>query len=304
MKRRMYILSFLPAGIGIITAILAANYLIPNPVLYLRGNLAALVVFGGVLLSICVVASTYLIYRNQERHQRELLNVQKQAAEDRRRFLYRLDHELKNPLTAIQAGLTNLSDADLGEYLCNEVSAVKTQVLRISRLVADLRKLAALETTSLERTVVNTAELLTDVVGFFKNDTNNPGRSLALILPNAPRPLPNVEGDPDLLLLAIHNLLDNAVKFTVPGDTIEVRASENGTEIVIEIADTGPGISERELGLVWEELYRSEQARGVPGSGLGLPLVRAIIEKHGGMVGLRSMHGQGTVFSVRLPARN
>ncbi|MEJ2599470.1 MAG: HAMP domain-containing sensor histidine kinase [Anaerolineales bacterium] len=300
----MYILSFLPAGIGIITAVLAANYLILNPVLYLRGNLAALAVFGGVLLSIFAVASTYLIYRNQERHQRELLNVHNQAAEDRRRFLYRLDHELKNPLTAIQAGLTNLSDEDLGEYLCNEVSAVKTQVLRISRLVADLRKLAALETTSLERTVVNTAELLTDVVGFFKNDTNNPGRSLALILPNAPRPLPNVEGDPDLLLLAIHNLLDNAVKFTVPGDTIEVRASENGTEIVIEIADTGPGISERELGLVWEELYRSEQARGVPGSGLGLPLVRAIIEKHGGMVGLRSMHGQGTVFSVRLPARN
>jgi two-component system OmpR family sensor kinase len=304
MKRWMYILSFLPAGIGIITAVLAANYLILNPVLYLRGNLAALAVFGGVLLSIFAVASTYLFYQNQEKHQRELLNVQKQAAEDRRRFLHRLDHELKNPLTAIQAGLTNLSDEDLGEYLCNEVSAVKTQVLRISRLVADLRKLAALETISLERTVVNTAELLTDVVGFFKNDTNNPGRSLALILPNAPRPLPNVEGDPDLLLLAIHNLLDNAVKFTVPGDTIEVRASENGTEIVIEIADTGPGISERELGLVWEELYRSEQARGVPGSGLGLPLVRAIIEKHGGMVGLRSMHGQGTVFSVRLPARN
>jgi len=79
---------------------------------------------------------------------------------------------------------------------------------------------------------------------------------------------------------------------------------ENGKEIVIEVADTGPGIPEEELDLVWEELYRSKQARGVLGSGLGLPLVRAIIEKHGGMVGLRSIHGQGTVFSIRLPAKN
>ena len=73
--------------------------------------------------------------------------------------------------------------------------------------------------------------------------------------------------------------------------------------MVIEVADTGPGIPENELHRVWEELYRGEQARGVPGSGLGLPLVRAIIEKHGGNVTLRSRPDQGTVFSVRLPAR-
>ncbi len=272
--------------------------------MYLRGNLAALAVLGGAFLSICAVASTHLWYRNQENHQREVRNVQQRASEDRKRFLYRLDHELKNPLTAIQAGLSNLSDEALGEYACNEVSAVKTQVLRISRLVGDLRKLAALETTSLDRTVVNTAELLSEVVAVFENSFSIRDRSLALILPNAPRPLPNVEGDPDLLLLAIHNLLDNAVKYTAPGDTIEVRALENGNEIVIEVADTGPGIPEGEIGLVWEELYRSEQARGVPGSGLGLPLVRAIIEKHGGIVRLRSIYGQGTVFSVSLPVRN
>jgi signal transduction histidine kinase len=272
--------------------------------LYLRGNLAVLAILGGAFLSICAVAGTYLWHQNQENYQRRVRNLQKQASEDRRRFLYRLDHELKNPLTAIQAGLSNLDDEGLGEYPRNEVAAVKTQVLRISRLVADLRKLATLETTPLQRTVVNTAELLSEVVCVFENGAGIRERNLSLILPNAPRPLPNVEGDPDLLLLAMHNLLDNAVKYTAPGDTIEVRALENGNEIVIEVADTGPGIPEEEVGLVWEELYRSEQARGVPGSGLGLPLVRAIIEKHGGIVRLRSMHGQGTVFSVSLPVCN
>ena len=284
--------------------LLAMNGITANPILYLRGNLGALAIIGGVITSLITIVTAQFWAHNQNKNQKVIWEVQKRSSEDRRRFLQRLDHELKNPLTAIQAGLTNLSDEGLGEYLCNEVSAVKTQVLRINRLVADLRKLAALETTSLERTVVNTAELLTEVVCVFKNLASIRDRNLELILPNAPRPLPNVKGDPDLLLLAIHNLLDNAVKFTAPGDTIEVRALENGNEIVIEVADTGPGIPEGEVGLVWEELYRSEQARGVPGSGLGLPLVRAIIEKHGGIVGLSSIHGQGTVFSVRLPARN
>ena len=304
MKRWAVILALLPAGTGILTGVFAASQRIPNPVFYLRGNLAPLAVLCGLILSAITLTGLYIRTRNHESHQKAIQSAHEQASKERRRFLYRLDHELKNPLTAIQAGLTNLSEEALGEYLCSEVSAVRAQVLRINRLVADLRKLAALETTSLEKTVVNTAELLTEVVSVFENEASLGDRNLALILPNAPRPLPSVEGDPDLLLLAIHNLLDNAVKFTAPGDTIEVRASENGNEVVIEVADTGPGIPEEELDLVWEELYRSKQARGVPGSGLGLPLVRAIIEKHGGMVGLRSIHGQGTVFSIRLPAKN
>jgi signal transduction histidine kinase len=300
----MVLLSLLPAGVGCIIAVLAVNQWIPNPVLYLRGNLAPLAVLGGVSVSIFTIVSLYFWFKKLENHRREVQNVHEQASQDRRRFLSRLDHELKNPLTAIQAGLSNLSDETLGEYLCNEVTAVKAQVLRISRLVTDLRKLSALETTSLESTEVNMAELLSDVVNVFENKASSQDRRLELILPNAPRPLPNIEGDPDLLLLAIHNLVDNAVKFTAPGDTIEVRASENGKVVVIEVADTGSGISDKEVGLVWEELYRSEQARGIPGSGLGLPLVRAIIEKHGGTVGLYSIPGQGTVFSVRLPTRN
>jgi two-component system OmpR family sensor kinase len=95
--------------------------------------------------------------------------------------------------------------------------------------------------------------------------------------------------------------LDNAVKFTAPGDTIEIRAYEDSNQVVIEVADTGPGISEAEIEHVWEELYRGEQARGVPGSGLGLPLVRAIIQLHGGQIQLRSRPNQGTVFNIRLP---
>lgn len=301
MKWWGWILSLLPAGLGIIISVLATNEIITNPVLYLRGNLAALASRVGLTISIITIALVLIRNHNQKKHKRAILDMQKQASEDRRRFLQRLDHELKNPLTAIRAGLTNITYEPLEEYLAEEVSAVQAQVLRISRLVADLRKLAALEITPLDKTTVNMATLLTDIISVVEDQTETEDRRVSLILPNAPWPLPEIQGDPDLLLLAVHNLLDNAIKFTAPGDTIEVRAFDDGQDIVIEIADTGPGIPEREIQRVWEELYRGEQARGVPGSGLGLPLVRAIIEKHGGNVALRSRPDQGTVLSVRLP---
>jgi two-component system OmpR family sensor kinase len=127
-------------------------------------------------------------------------------------------------------------------------------------------------------------------------------RHLHLSIPQAPWPLPKIQGDPDLLLLAVHNLMDNALKFSRPGDTLELHAFEDGAEIVIEVADTGPGIPEDEQPHVWEELYRGVGGRGIPGSGLGLALVRAIAERHNGRATLRSRLGQGTVFTLRLPA--
>ena len=302
MKWWGWILSLLPAGIGVLISVIATSEIISNPVLYLRGNMAALVVRAGVIISVIIIAATQSWIRIKKKHQREIQKVQKQTGEDRRRFLQRLDHELKNPLTAIRAGLTNLTYEPLEDYLTEEVSAIQTQVLRISRLIADLRKLSALESTKLDTSSVNMGELLSDVVNVMQDQAKTEDRRLSLILPNAPWPLPEVKGDPDLLLLAIHNLLDNAIKFTAPGDTIEVRAFDDGSDIVIEIADTGPGIPEIEINRVWEELYRGELTRGVPGSGLGLSLVRAIIDKHGGKVGLRSKTDQGTIFSVHLPA--
>jgi two-component system OmpR family sensor kinase len=91
------------------------------------------------------------------------------------------------------------------------------------------------------------------------------------------------------------------LKFTAPRDTIELRAAEDDGVVVIEIADTGPGIPDDEIPQVWDELYRGAGARGVPGSGLGLSLVRAIVLRHGGDAAIRSRSGQGTLVTLRLP---
>ena len=178
---------------------------------------------------------------------------------------------------------------------------MEAQALRLSRLAADLRKLAELETRAVERSPVNIDQLLHEAFEFAKDNPEAQQRHLILTIPQAPWPLPTIPGDPDLLFLAIHNLLDNAIKFSKNGDTIEVRAFEDGSTLAIEVADTGPGIPEDDLPHVWEELYRGISARGIPGSGLGLALVRAVAERHNGEVNLRSRAGKGTVFSLKLP---
>lgn len=99
----------------------------------------------------------------------------------------------------------------------------------------------------------------------------------------------------------MHNLLDNALKFSRPGDHAELRASEDGASVVIDVADTGPGIPAEDLPHIWEELYRGQGARAVPDSGLGMALTQAIVQRHGGQVTVRSRAGQGTVFTLRLP---
>lgn len=269
----------------------------PNPLIYLEADLGTLIFGGGLALS-GLIGALLAVLDWGEKIRIDLII---QSAEDRRRFLRRLDHELKNPLTAILAGLANLSVAQPAPDHAETLASVGAQVGRLRRLVAELRKLSELETRPLDRGPVAMTELLEDVFALAEDQAGAEARLLTLSIPRAPWPLPTISGDRDLLVLAIHNLLENALKFTEPGDTVEMRAFEDGANVVIEVADTGPGIPPEEVPHVWEELYRGEGARGVPGSGLGLALVRAIIARHDGQINLRSRPGEGTVFTVRLP---
>jgi two-component system OmpR family sensor kinase len=266
-------------------------------IVYLRANLGSLALAAGLGLTALAGAAALLLSWSKRRR----LQITAGAADERRRFLRRLDHELKNPLTAIRVGLANLAEAPSEETRQEALLSVDAQALRLSRLSADLRKLAELEVRLLEQSPVDIPNLLREVFSLAQDQPGAEERHLSLSIPQAPWPLPKVTGDPDLLFLAVHNLLENALKYTRAGDTIELRAFEDGASIVIEIADTGPGISFEEQPHVWEELYRGQAGRGTPGSGLGLALVRAIVERHNGQVGLRSRAGQGTVFSLRLP---
>ncbi|MCZ7544491.1 MAG: HAMP domain-containing histidine kinase [Anaerolineae bacterium] len=296
-----WLTALVPAALVLLAVLLLRLGSESNPILVIRVDLATAALIVGLGAS-ALIAVTLAVWEWVERvRRRTIRRVQAQAAEDRIRFLRRLDHELKNPLTAIRAGLANVVEAPSEDMRQKALVSVEDQALRLSRLVADLRKLAELGRYTIERSSVDVALLLREALVIAQERPEAQDRRITFSIPQAPWPLPAVYGDWDLLSLAIHNLLDNALKFTRPGDTIELRAFEDGSTVIIEVADTGAGIPDAEMPHVWEELYRGKGARGVAGSGLGLSLVRAVAERHGGQVMLRSRLGEGTVFSLRLP---
>lgn len=214
------------------------------------------------------------------------------AAAEHRRFLDRLDHELKNPITAIRAAVA-VSDA-----ATPQLAAIDAQTTRMARLVGDLRKLGELQTAPMERVPVDPGELVADVAAAVGE---TPARDIRVTLPSAPWPLPAVTGDPDLLFTAVHNVVANAVKYSEPGDAIEIRGIERAGRVVIEVADTGRGIPAGDVPTILDELARGANARDRPGSGLGLALVRTIVDRHGGSVTVDSQEGTGTRVTIELP---
>lgn len=299
--RRALILALIPFALGLAAALLLQATSDRLPIVRLRADLGTWLALLGGLLSLLALIGVVVWAAAGRRLDRALTEARQAQAEAHRRFLRQLDHELKNPLTAIRVGLANLAGTPPGETRARALAGVEAQVSRLSKLATDLRKLADLETQPLERMAVDLNELLREVVTLSRERPEGKEHEIALALPQAPWPLPQVAGDRDLLFLAAYNLLDNALKFTRPDDTIEVRAVEDGQVVTVEIADTGPGIPEDELPHVFGELYRGQGARGTEGSGLGLALVRAIVKWHRGTVTVRSREGEGTVFTLHLP---
>jgi len=274
-----------------------------NPVysLKFRIDLGTMILLAGLTLSIGLIFARLFGQWSRKQRDRLVNETQHEMALGRRRFLRRLDHELKNPLTALRMELAYLTAEKPVEADQKVFCDMNIQVDRLSRLVTDLRKLAQLEEQEIQRTPVALGEILQEVLDAAQDHPNFPERQVSLTLLQHPLPLSTIFGDRGLLWLACFNLLDNAFKFSQPGAKIEIRAFEVRPWLVLEVADDGAGIPEGDLPHIFEELYRGENARSLSGSGLGLALVRTIVALHTGSITVRSQVGQGTVFTMQLP---
>lgn len=292
-------------GIGAWLAYFQLGWL-DDYIVFLRLSLGYIILGTGLALSAVLVTGVVLVIWQERKAAQSIHQSQLDSAASHRQFLLRLDHELKNPITTLQVEVANLNSAhaatseEVDEEHHQSTHRVKEQVARLNDLVIQLRKLAELETRPLEDEPVDLDELLNDLVTEFQLTPAGMARTITLNLPQIPWRLPKVCGDADLLYLALHNVMGNAVKYTRPGDTIQARAFEDMEQVIVEIVDTGPGMLEDEQAHVWEELFRGKSARGTPGSGLGLTLVKAIVERHGGQVTFRSRLNQGTIVTFRL----
>jgi two-component system OmpR family sensor kinase len=263
--------------------------------------------FFGFILGFIITAFLILFYYWDQRTVRQaramIAEALRELEQNRRNFLRRLDHEIKNPLTGLRAALVNLQEAQNKDERIRAAENASRAVARLSRLLADLRKLSDLGERPIEQSRVDVPDLLQDAVDAAHVLPAYDGREVSLLIPKVPSPFPFVTGDRDLLVLAVYNLIENALKFTSNEDSVEVRASEDGQAIVIEVADSGGGIAPEDQPKIFEELYRGTNARSTEGSGLGLALVKRIIALHSGQIHIRSSQAEprGTVFTIRLP---
>ena len=224
-----------------------------------------------------------------------LLATTQNAKQARDEMLGVVAHDLRNPLTAITI-LANVlqrgPEHDIGE----EIGVASS---RMSRLIQDLVDVTRLESGSLtlKRSSLPPNELLSDVV-----DSQSQLASAASleIHVDASDNLPEIWADRDRLLQVFENLIGNAMKFTKPGGHITLAARSGADKVLFSVADTGSGIESKHLPYVFDRFWQGPgEKRG--GLGLGLPIVKGIIEAHGGSVWVQSSPGQGSMFFFTIP---
>jgi two-component system OmpR family sensor kinase len=231
----------------------------------------------------------------------EMLSRLEQSFEVQRRFTADASHELRSPLSRlrveIEVALRRPRDAS--EYVETLCSCLE-EVDRLTRLVEELLALARLDAGQERRTsqAVSLQRLAQEALARLEVFARE--RSVHIALEQSSPETAKVAHAPASLVLA--NLLDNAVKFSPPGGRVTVHMGTDGSEAVVSVCDSGPGIRIDELPHLFERFYRGSSAHASsPGVGLGLALSQAIAQAHGGRIDASNLPAGGALFRVRLP---
>ncbi len=222
-------------------------------------------------------------------------------------FISVASHELRTPVTSIKAYVELLlaKPALTPEKKNRILGIINAESDRLARLIKDLLDLSMIEsgTTSWRFTDVSLDHVIRDSLeGIMPLAQNKDMRVVTAIEPD----LPPVRGDQDRLVQVLMNLLTNAIKFTPPNGSVHVSARREAGPpplVTVSVADTGKGIPEEDLKIIFDKFQRSGDhlTSAVEGTGLGLAIAREIVEFHGGKIWAESSHGKGTTFSFTLP---
>jgi signal transduction histidine kinase len=234
----------------------------------------------------------------------EMLGRLQQAFATQRHFLADASHELRSPLTAIRANVETLrrgGQTDPGER-DETLRIVEREVDRMGRLVDDLLSLARADAGQQEpvRVRLSLDSLLLEV---YHQQRPLAGRVRLTLGEFEPV---EIDGEPDRLKQLLINLVDNALRHTPPGGAVTLDLLHGDRAATIRVRDTGAGIPPEHLPHIYERFYRIDSARSrvAGGTGLGLAISREIVVAHGGTIDVESTVGQGTTFTVTLPAPN
>ena len=224
----------------------------------------------------------------------------------RRDFVANVSHELRTPITAVKGFVETLIHGAVHEpeHAMHFLSIIARQVDRLNQIIDDLLSLSRIE-RDVEQNLVTlspgrVADVLQSAVQNCRHQADSRNMTLELDCPAELTARMNSR----LMEEAVINLLDNAVRYGRPQTTVGIRAGTEGSRIVIRVEDHGPGIAPEHLSRIFERFYRVDagRSRKEGGSGLGLSIVRHILNAHGGSVQVSSRVGEGSVFSLILPA--
>lgn len=225
----------------------------------------------------------------------------------RKEFVANVSHELRTPLTAIRGYTETLlsgakNDPDTAEQFLH---IIQDESIRLQKMVNDLLDLSKLEhhKTTLHKENVNMQLLIDSVMDTVKLQAES--KQIDLVVEKCERSMIMI-GDPDLLRQLLLNLITNAIKYTNPHGSVRIQTFQRNGQVGITVKDTGVGITQEHLPRIFERFYRVEASRNMAsgGRGLGLSIVKHIVQLHGGQIFVESEPGQGTLFTILFPSSN
>jgi signal transduction histidine kinase len=234
----------------------------------------------------------------------EDITQQKVAEESRNAFVAHATHELRTPLTNIRLYLeTAMEDGEKDAALRGKcLNVINQEARRLERIVGEMLSVSEIEAGSLriKRDDVRLDVLFEDLRTDYQPQAEEKGITLVF---NLPPKLPVINGDRDKMLVAMHNLVGNALKYTPSGGTVTVDVQADGKQLSFAVRDSGIGISAEDAERIFERFYRAKDPRveKVTGTGLGLTLAREVVRLHGGEITVDSELNKGSTFTLTLP---
>ena len=246
-----------------------------------------------------------IVRRGLERRQsiRETKTLRNEKEKMRKNFISMVSHELRSPLAAVQQNLMVITGGMAGEISANTqqmLLRMKERIKGLIGLINDWLDMSRIESGEMITHVesVDLNSVLTDVVELLKPLADEKNVTLQLTLPDH---FPSISGNPETLRMLFTNLINNGIKYNREGGTVETIVEEEQPGVKIIVKDTGIGIPQDKLPLIFEQFYRVKGKDNVIGSGLGLSIVQKIVAAHGGTIQVESELEKGTTFTVYLP---
>lgn len=219
----------------------------------------------------------------------------------RRDFIANLSHELRTPVGAVSLLTEMLVDEEDAETRTQLTTRMLIETERMTETIDDLLELSRIESSAeTYDDIVIVQSLLEEAVERTRVQAESGGITIGALAPGEPITL---FGNRTQLMTALVNLVENAVKYSAPGDTVSVRARLDDEGVALVVQDTGRGIPARDLDRIFERFYRVDRSRDATtgGTGIGLSIVRHVALNHGGEISVESFEGEGSTFTLVLP---